>query len=78
MVKMFPVNKNNTEVKRYREHLKQQVERFRSVGKTDEEVVHWIENVLDKEMDISNNFDSAQELADYLNIPVSQFNVFWM
>ncbi|TES50322.1 hypothetical protein E2L07_16145 [Halalkalibacterium halodurans] len=47
---MFPVNKNNIEVKRYREHLKQQVERFRSVGKTEEEIVYWIENVLDKEI----------------------------
>lgn len=75
---MFPVNKNDVRVKRYREHLKQQVEGFRGVGKTEEEIIYWIENVLDKEMNVSNNFDSAHELADFLNLPVSKFNVFWM
>lgn len=75
---MFPVNKNDIKVKRYREHLKQQVEKFRSAGKTEEEIIYWIENVLDKEMSVSNNFDSAYELADFLNLPVSKFNVFWI
>lgn len=75
---MFPVNNNDIQVKRFREHLKLQVERFRSAGKTDEEIIYWIENVLDKEMSVSNNFDSVHELADFLNLPVSNFNVYWM
>lgn len=75
---MFPVNKNDILVKRYREHLKQQVERFRSLGKTDEEIINWIENVLDNEMSVSSNFDSTHELADFLNLPVSKFNIFWL
>lgn len=75
---MFPVNKNDIQVKRYREHLKQQVERFRSIGKTEEEIIYWIENVLEKEISVSNNFDSAHELANFLNLPISKFNVFWL
>ncbi|MCM3443981.1 MULTISPECIES: hypothetical protein [Metabacillus] len=77
---MFPVDKNNIQVKRYREHLKEQVERYRNIGKTEDDIIYWIENVLDKEkgMSVSNNFDSTHELANFLNLPVSKFNVFWM
>ena len=75
---MFPINENDKFVIRTRNHIKMEVERMRSKGKTDEEIVYWIEDVLDKEISLHNSFDNTGDLANLVNIPVSKFNVFWM
>lgn len=75
---MYPINENDTIIKRNRKQIVEQVKRFKSVGKTDAEIVHWLENDLDKEISLSSNFDSAHEMAELTGIPVSKFTIFWL
>lgn len=65
-------------VARGREHIKLEVNRLRSIGKTDEWIVDWIENKLDAEIGLYNYFDSVHELAEWVKIPVSKFHIVWM
>lgn len=65
-------------MKRTRQHIKEQVERFRSLGKTDEEIVHWLETVMEKDVSLSSNFDTVEEASEYLGIPRHKFNNFWL
>lgn len=75
---MYPINKNDILITRNRNHILEQVKRFKSVGKTDGEIVHWLEHELDNEINLSSHFDSAHELAELTDIPVNQFTVFWL
>lgn len=75
---MYEINKNDQIVRRNREHIKEQVERFFSIGKTEKEIINWIENYLDPKIGLYNYFDSVYELAEFVNIPVSKFTISWM
>lgn len=54
------------------------MDRLKSLSKTDEQIVKFLEDDVEKELGLSNYFDSVHELADYIEIPVSKFRVFWM
>lgn len=75
---MYEINKNDPMISRGRSHVKEQVDRFRAYGRTEEEIINWIENDLETEIGLYNYFDSAGELAEFVNLPVSKFNNFWM
>ncbi|MED3677322.1 MULTISPECIES: hypothetical protein [Bacillus] len=75
---MFPVNKKDIVTERTRKQIKLQVDRLKSLSKTDEQIVKFLEDEVEKELALSNYFDSVYELADYIEIPVSKFRVFWM
>lgn len=61
-----------------RQDIKEQVERFRSVGQSEEAIIYWIENDLDREVTIVSYFDTIKELAELVNIPVTKFNNAWV
>lgn len=75
---MNPINKDDVIVIRTREHIRMKVEQLRSKGKTDEEIIHWIKSVLSIEIGLYNYFDTVDELANYVKLPVSKFNIVWM
>ncbi|ADP32499.1 hypothetical protein [Bacillus atrophaeus] len=75
---MYPVNKKDIATERTRKQIKLQVDRLKSLSKTDEQIVKFLEDDVEKELGLSNYFDSVHELADYIEIPVSKFRVFWM
>ena len=75
---MFPVNKEDIFVKRTREHLKLEVSRFRTLGRSDVEIIRWIEDELMPQTDVTGSFDGAHELAEFLDLPISEFSIFWM
>ena len=75
---MFPISKEVIFVSRTRSHIKIEVERLKAKGKTEEEIIHWIEEVLDKKIGLYNYFDTVGELAQYVNLPISKFNIVWI
>lgn len=75
---MFPVDKEDIFVKRTREHLKLEVSKFRTLGRSDVEIIRWIEDELMSETDVTGSFDSAHEMAEFLDLPLSKFSIFWM
>ena len=75
---MIPVDKEDISVKRTREHLKLQVLRFRTLGRSDVEIIRWIEDELMPQIDVTGSFDSTYEMAEFLDLPLSKFNIFWM
>lgn len=74
---MFEIIKNDPIIIRTRNHIKEQVERFRSTGKTEEEIINWLESNYN-EIGLLNFFDSVNELAEFIHIPVFKFNIVWM
>ncbi|MFA1782366.1 hypothetical protein ACDX77_19015 [Bacillus velezensis] len=75
---MFPINKKEIAIERTRKQIKLQVDRLKSLSKTDEQIVKFLEGEVDKELGLYNYFDSVHELADYIEVPVSKFRVFWL
>lgn len=75
---MYEINKNDPTIHRNRQQVKVQVERFRSVGKSEEEIIEWLENTFDEAIGLSKHFDSAHEVASFLNLPVSKFTIYWL
>ena len=75
---MIPVDKEDISVKRTREHLKLEVSKFRTLGRSDVEIIQWIEKELMPRTDVTGSFDSAYEMAEFLDLPLSKFSIFWM
>ncbi|CAI6330617.1 hypothetical protein [Bacillus subtilis] len=75
---MFPINKKDIVTERTRKQIKLQVERLKFLSKTDEQIVKFLEEEVDKELGLNNYFDSVHELADYIEIHVSKFRVIWI
>lgn len=75
---MFAINEEDEMVVRTREQIKMKVNQLRSLGKSDDEIVQWIEKDLDKELPLHNYFDGIQEVAELVEIPLHKFHYFWM
>lgn len=75
---MYEINKNDPTIHRNRQQIREQVDRFRSVGKNEEEIIDWLENSFDEALGLSNHFDSVYEVASFLHLPVSKFSIYWI
>jgi len=57
---MYPINRKDITVERTRKQIKLQVERLRSLSKTDEQIVESLEDGVDKVLVLDSYFDSVQ------------------
>lgn len=57
--------------------IQKQVERFRELGLSDKEIIHWVENELNSRIGLANYFETVEEVAEFLKLPTVHFQLTW-
>lgn len=58
-----------------KELIKTQVLRFKQLGLTDTEIIHWIEHTLNPKLELLSLFATIEELANFTDLPKSLFRL---
>lgn len=65
----------NNNTKTTRTLVMEQTDSLRNAGKTDQEIVSWLEVTFIKEKTFFSSFESLNDLAEHVNIPSWKFHI---
>ena len=68
------INRNNSVIQT-RADVKEHVLTLSKAGKSEQEIISWIEVAFNKQTVLFELFESVSDLAEYLNIPVWKFHL---